>query len=277
MIRLEHISYSNKNTSSNQTVQILDDINLEFFKGNIYAIIGANGAGKSTLLDIISGIKKPTRGVLTKEEKNIHQRNQTFLEYIEGLGYCVQNPDSAFFHKTVQEELLFSTENQELLDQVIKQYHLKDLLNLSPFQLSGGQKKRLLFVLNLLDNPTILLTDELTAGLDHGNKQLIMDEVLANKKERVTIMITHNLEDALYYADSLVVLSDKNVYFAGSSQEVIMNPELLTSVGFQMPNTFKICQSLINQNIFEKQQYYFDSKEIGNQLLLQLKGVGVNE
>lgn len=272
MIYLEGLSYEVKNASTNQTEKVLEDINLEFTKGYIYAIIGANGAGKSTLLDIISGTKNPTAGYVKNDEQDIHHSRQSFLHYLEKVGYCIQNAESAFFHKTVEEELLFSSQNQQLLNQLIKTYDLSELLELSPFQLSGGQKKRLLFVLNLLSEPLILLTDELTAGLDQKGKSMMMEEIISHKDERVTIMVTHNLEDALYYADNLIVLSDNKVTFAGKTSEVIKDSSLLTSAGFQMPETFLLCQQLIQSGIFEEGDYYLNSIEIAKQLLFQFKG-----
>jgi len=272
VIYLEGLSYEVKNASTNQTEKVLEDINLEFTKGYIYAIIGANGAGKSTLLDIISGTKNPTAGYVKNDEQDIHHSRQSFLHYLEKVGYCIQNAESAFFHKTVEEELLFSSQNQQLLNQLIKTYDLSELLELSPFQLSGGQKKRLLFVLNLLSEPLILLTDELTAGLDQKGKSMMMEEIISHKDERVTIMVTHNLEDALYYADNLIVLSDNKVTFAGKTSEVIKDSSLLTSAGFQMPETFLLCQQLIQSGIFEEGDYYLNSIEIAKQLLFQFKG-----
>ncbi|GMA08145.1 energy-coupling factor transporter ATP-binding protein EcfA2 [Tetragenococcus halophilus subsp. flandriensis] len=272
MIFLKHLFYEVENSSTQQTERILEDINLEFSKGQVYAIVGANGAGKSTLLDIISGTKNPTAGYLTNNAQDVHQNRRSFLRYLEKVSYCIQNAESAFFHKTVKEELLFSSQNQELLDQLVRDYDLQEALELSPFQLSGGQKKRLLFVLNLLNEPSILLTDELTAGLDQEGKSAMMGEIISHKDKRITIMVTHNLEDALYYADNLIVLSDSRVTFAGKTNEVIEDSSLLTSAGFQMPETFLLCQQLIQSGIFNKGDYYLNSKEIAKQLLLQFKG-----
>lgn len=266
-IQLKDVSFALTSNKEKDENFILHKVNLVFQPGKVYAVVGMNGSGKSTLLDIISGLKKPTAGHIYSNEQDIHQNKKPLLRYIGAMGYCVQTPDTAFFHKTVEEELNYSIKDDKKIEETVKQFNLQKMLSLSPFQLSGGQKKVLQFALTVGQSPSLILLDEVTAGLDKNGQQLIHSELERNKKERITVMVTHNLEEALLSSDYLIILNEQKVVYFDQTEQLVQRPDLLTHWGFSIPQSLKICQELMNEGIFSHQQLYVDNKKIVRAIL----------
>lgn len=246
MIELNHVSLTFDDTSNQTTYTAIKDLTLTIDKGKLYTIIGGNGSGKSTLLKVLTGILKPTRGNITFNSIDITEQRK---HYLERIGYCPQQVDQVFFHHTVREELDFSTINKSKTEALIKLYHLQPLLDLSPFQLSSGQKKTLVYVLATLSQPDVLILDEITAGLDHQNKALIMKDILQYKSQRHTVMVTHDLETALTYSDVIVFFHEMSIVFVGSPHSFLNRSDLLRQTGFSLPDIYIIQTELIQKNI----------------------------
>ncbi|MCA0972626.1 energy-coupling factor ABC transporter ATP-binding protein [Halobacillus litoralis] len=226
----------------------LQDISFSIQSGSFVAIIGHTGSGKSTLLQHLNGLVQPTEGrvnigpyALVSGEKNKHLR-----ELREKVGVVFQYPEHQLFEETVAKDIAFGPENfgveqkeiEDRIQQAAKATKLsEDLLERSPFDLSGGQMRRVAISGVLAMNPEVLVLDEPTAGLDPSGQREIMDmfHELHKSKELTTILVTHSMEDALKYADHIVILNHGEVYREGTPLEIFKQREALENVQLDVP------------------------------------------
>ncbi|BDR56136.1 energy-coupling factor ABC transporter ATP-binding protein [Xylocopilactobacillus apis] len=239
------------------------DLNFSLELGKIYTLVGINGVGKTTLLNLLSGLIKPTKGEIYFEDQPIHQSKASLRNYLTNVGYCLQNAENLFFNQTVEEELQYHYSGD--LTAIIEELKLESLLKQSPFELSGGQQKRLELAIMLLKKPKILFCDEITAGLDAKNLQLTMDEINYFKSNHIVLMVTHNLSEALTYGDEFLFLKNDGIE-QQSKKQVLRNPHVFKNAGLIDPPTIAVCQALINQKIFSKGSYYKSNQEIAQAL-----------
>jgi len=232
----------------------LVDINLNIEKGRFVGIIGHTGSGKSTLVQVICGLLKPTSGQVLIDGKNIYEdKNKKELRYKVGLVF--QYPEHQLFEETVYKDIAFGPKNMNLDEEEIKRrvlYAAKVVglkerhLEKSPFDLSGGQKRRAAIAGVIAMKPEILLLDEPTAGLDPKGRDEILREIKElHKKENLTvILISHSMEDIAKLADTVIVMNKGKVHMMGSPKEIFAKANELRQIGLNAPSISELCQKL---------------------------------
>jgi energy-coupling factor transport system ATP-binding protein len=238
----------------------LTNVNLHIKTGQFVAIIGHTGSGKSTIVQHINGLLKPTAGsvqvgdvliVANKKNKQLKQLRQT-------VGMVFQYPEHQLFDETVEKDIAFGPinfgcEKVEAFKRVKEILPLvkldESILQKSPFDLSGGQKRRVAIAGVLASKPRILVLDEPTAGLDPiGRKQMMELFLSLHKEERLTtVLVTHNMEFAAMYADLIVVMDKGKVYMQGSPEEIFKSQEQLNKIGLDVPQTVQLASMLEKQ------------------------------
>lgn len=224
------------------------DVTIE--SGSYTAIIGHTGSGKSTLLMHLNGLLKPSEGIVKIGNLEIERKTKAkALKSIRRhVGIVFQFPEHQLFEETVLKDIMFGPLNFGVEEDLAEKraYELIDLLGLpkdvadkSPFDLSGGQMRRVAIAGVLAFNPSILVLDEPTAGLDPRGRQEIMDlfQLLHERENLTTILVTHSMDDAAKYADQVVVMHDGTAVMNGTPREVFSHEEKLQTYRLGLPRT----------------------------------------
>ena len=223
---------------------VLKDINLDIYSGEKLVILGANGSGKSTLQKILNGLIFANKGeyrvfdqLVTEETLNDQQFSQAFRQRI---GFIFQNSDAQLFSTNVWEEIAFGPLQMKLnfqevsdrVNAVIQMLNLESLKDRAPYNLSGGEKKKVAIASVLSINPEVLILDEPTNGLDPRTQRWLINLLVKlNKAGKTLITCTHNLEIVEEIADRVIVFNeDHSIVAEGSPQDILSNKELLLSV-----------------------------------------------
>ena len=219
MIRLENISYKYDSGI------VLDDISYEFQMGTCYSIIGPNGCGKSTLFRVLNGLSFPTKGRFIFDGTVIDERylkdEQNARDFHRRIGYVFQDSEVQLFTRSVEDEIAFGLfqlgldeeEVRERVEYYLKLLEIEDLRYRAPFNLSGGEKKRVALAAIFAMKPEVLILDEPLAGLDEEGQKFITDFIIKQKStDKLIIISTHNRELAEAVSD-VVVHMDKNHKF----------------------------------------------------------------
>lgn len=233
----------------------LEDINIEIKSGEFVGIIGHTGSGKSTLIQMFNGLLKPTRGEVLVNDQDINGEQVSKKEIRQKVGLVFQYPEYQLFEMTVKEDVAFGPKNLGLDANEITarvQYAL-DAVGLdhtyyekSPFELSGGQKRRVAIAGVLAMKPEILILDEPTAGLDpKGRNELFKQLQKMHHELGLTIvLISHSMEDVARYAEKLFVLYKGKIAYQGTPREVFANGKKLEEIGLAMPQIRYIMEVL---------------------------------
>ena len=253
IISLKNVSYTYaKNTPFAK--KALDDINLDFYSNEYTAIIGATGSGKSTLIQHLNGLLKPDQGeVLVNGIDTKDKKSQKDLR--KKVGLVFQYAQYQLFEETVYKDIEFGLIKRNVPEDQRKQRVLdtakmvgltQENLNASPYDLSGGQKKRAAIAGILVLKPEILVLDEPAAGLDpEGTRELFsIIQNLHDNKECTVILVAHSMELVAQYAKRVIVLHDSKVVMDGRRDEVFGNVEQLTKLGLDVPEVTKIMMKL---------------------------------
>jgi len=234
----------------------LDNINLEIESGDFVAIIGHTGSGKSTLIQQLNGLIKPTSGDIVINDFKITGPKVKLSEIRKKVGLVFQYPEYQLFEETVAKDVAFGPQNLGLSEAEIEKRVIEalDLVGLnyeevkdkSPFELSGGQKRRVAIAGVLAMNPEILILDEPTAGLDPKGRDEILDQIKAlhNKNKITVILVSHSMEDVARLASKLYVMSGGKLVLEGSPEEVFKDSEYLESIGLGVPQIVKLMKAL---------------------------------
>ncbi|MCO6540892.1 MAG: ABC transporter ATP-binding protein [Lactobacillus sp.] len=269
MLELKHLNY----LPPQHKQPLWQNLTLQMYPGKIYGLIGVNGVGKTTLLNLLSGLITPTQGDVYWQQQPIHRSKKALRTYLATVGYCLQDADHLFFKQTVQEELEYHHKGS--MTQIIEKLQLETLLELSPFELSGGQKKRLALAIMLLKQPQMLFCDEITAGLDTHFQDVVMSLLQDYCQEHLVLLVTHNLDEALKYCDELLFLDQSGLH-AYTTAAVLKQPEIFEQFQLLMPRSLEICQALMNAGILPSNSYYRSDEEIA-QALATLWNKGTNQ
>jgi len=235
----------------------LHDLNLNIQSGTFLAVIGHTGSGKSTIIQHLNALLKPTAGEIQIGERTIKaNRKEKNLKAIrQQVGVVFQFPEHQLFEETVEKDIAFGPMNYGVLEEeakkkareLIKLVGLpEDLLTRSPFDLSGGQMRRVAIAGILAMNPNVLILDEPTAGLDPRGRQEIMNMIYRLHKEKglTTILVTHSMEDAAMYADELIVMNKGTIAMKGSPREVFGQHTQLKEYGLDVPESLRFMLKL---------------------------------
>ncbi|MCD6389203.1 MAG: ABC transporter ATP-binding protein [Desulfobulbaceae bacterium] len=212
------------------TVQAVRDVSLSVKNGEILAVLGPSGCGKSTLLRLIAGLERPDAGTVELDERMVSSRAEMVPPVFRRLSLIFQ--DLALWpHMTVSENVAFTLSRNSLLrsekadrvKEILRQVYLLDLCKRYPHQLSGGERQRLAIARAIASNPLYLLMDEPFNSLDMLLKQEMMDLTMALRKEcqMAIIYVAHDLEEAAYMADNLVIINHGKVVWSGSRADMI--------------------------------------------------------
>lgn len=235
----------------------LQNVNLTITSGTFLALIGHTGSGKSSLIQHMNGLLKPTSGSITVGEVTIRagEKAKHLRALRSKVGMVFQYPEHQLFEETVEKDICFGPMNFGVTEQrakgkareVLKMVGLNEsLLPTSPFNLSGGQMRRVAIAGVLAMEPEVLILDEPTAGLDPRGRHEMMDVFarLHREKQLTTILVTHSMEDVAAYADEVVMMNNGTVQFQGTPQEVFARAEELQNIGLDVPETVRFIQRL---------------------------------
>ena len=227
-------------------VKALDHVNLAIEKGQFIGVIGHTGSGKSTLIQHFNALMKPTEGQILYEGEDIWGDKYDQKTLRTQVGLVFQYPEHQLFETDVITDVMFGPKNQGLSLEEAKVRALRALVqvglpeqyyNSSPFELSGGQKRRVAIAGVLAMDPQVLILDEPTAGLDPAGRDEILDQISFLHKERgiTIILVSHSMEDVARYADRLIVVNDGKIPFDGTPKEVFSHYKELEAMGLAAP------------------------------------------
>ena len=233
----------------------LDNVSIGFEKGKITGLIGHTGSGKSTLVNLLNGLYKPEGGEILLDGVSIWQKPSEISKIRYRVGLVMQYPEYQLFDETVRADIGFAPRNQGLSDEEIKERVLEaarftgvsdDLLDKSPFELSGGQKRRVAIAGILAMRPEVLVLDEPAAGLDPKGRREILGGLCDYVKQSGTtlILVSHSMEDMAYYCDNVVVMNGSRVYKSGTVDEIFSSAEELEAIGLDVPMISKLATKL---------------------------------
>ena len=233
----------------------LEDISLELHQGEYLALAGATGSGKSTLALHLNGLLLPARGrVLVEGQDTRDKKVRSTLWHTVGLLF--QFPEKQFFEETVFKEIAFGPGNlkleaAEILSRVKQSLEavgmeLDEIRHLSPFELSGGQKRRVALASILALRPRVLVLDEPTAGIDPAGRRGLMDKIkkLQKKNGMTVVLISHDMEEIARYADRLLVLHRGRLVSEGKTREVFSRSHKLRDLGLDVPFAVDLAEKL---------------------------------
>ncbi|KAA6471393.1 energy-coupling factor ABC transporter ATP-binding protein [Bacillus swezeyi] len=233
------------------------DVNAVIKEESYVAVIGHTGSGKSTLLQHLNGLLKPTKGQirLGKDVLEPGKKNKHLKALRKKVGIVFQFPEHQLFEETILKDIAFGPINfgmsqekaKEKAREMLKLVGLdEELSDRSPFELSGGQMRRVAIAGVLAMEPEVLVLDEPTAGLDPRGRKEIMDMFYRLHKQRnlTTILVTHSMEDAAAYADELIVMHKGTVKAKGSPREIFSKSDELAALGLDLPETIKFQKRL---------------------------------
>ncbi len=283
-IELENVTFTyNKGLPS--AVTALDDISLRIDgsdKGHaVTGLIGHTGSGKSTLVQLLNGLLKPERGVVRIDGIDIWAEPKKIRDVRFKAGLVMQYPEYQLFAETVREDIAFGPKNMglsgaELDARVLEAARFSGLdaglLDRSPFELSGGQKRRAALAGVIAMKPSVLILDEPAAGLDPAGRREILSGVRRYAAESGTtvIIVSHSMEDMAMYCDRLVVMADGRILMHGTCAEVFSEYERLLSVGLDVPQITRIAAALARHGVDIGADVYTVDYAVGR--LLELRG-----
>ncbi len=258
-IKLEHLNYVYSQGTAYEK-KALDDICLEIPDGEFVGIIGHTGSGKSTLIQHLNGLIRATSGELFYNGENIYREGYPMKELRNEVGLVFQYPEHQLFEIDVLTDVCFGPKNQGLSPEECKEQALLALrlvglkekyYGVSPFDLSGGQKRRVAIAGVLAMRPKVLVLDEPTAGLDPKGRDDILDQISFLHKERgiTVILVSHSMEDIARYADRLIVMNKGRVMYHDEPKKVFEHYQELEKVGLAAPQVTYIMHDLAKRGI----------------------------
>lgn len=267
MIKLENVSYTYNKGRPDET-QALYNISLEIPNGCITAIIGHTGSGKSTLIQLFNGLEKPTDGKIFVDGHDITSPKTNLQELRFKVGIVFQYPEHQLFEETVRKDIAFGPINmglskKEVAIRVKKAAALAGIsekqLDMPPYELSGGQKRRAAIAGILAMEPQTIIFDEPAAGLDPNGRRSIFKLIAQLHKEKTDmsiVFVSHSMEDVADNAEHIIVLNKGQIMMSGSVCEIFAHSKELEGAGLDIPQTTYLCQKLhdagfdIPENIF---------------------------
>lgn len=233
----------------------LKNVSVGFERGKITGLIGHTGSGKSTLVSLLNGLYRPHSGQVMLDGVDIWQNPKDISRVRYRVGLVMQYPEYQLFDETVRDDIAFAPRNQGLSDEEVEERVLEairftaigaELLDKSPFELSGGQKRRVAIAGVIAMRPDVLVLDEPAAGLDPRGRREILGGLSTFVKERgaTVILVSHSMEDMAYYCDNVVVMNRGEVYRSGTVDEIFSSAEELEAIGLDVPMVSKIAVAL---------------------------------
>ena len=259
ILKLENVSYVYGKGTPFERVA-LDNVSVSFKRGRITGLIGHTGSGKSTLVNLLNGLYRPESGKVYLDGCDIWEKPKEISKIRYRVGLVMQYPEYQLFDETVKDDIGFGPRNLGLSSAEIEERVAlaarfagvpADLLDKSPFELSGGQKRRVAIAGIIAMRPDVLVLDEPAAGLDPKGRR----EILGGLREFVNyggesvILVSHSMEDMAHYCDDVVVMNRAKVYKVGTVNEIFSEADELSSVGLDVPSVAKIALELRSRGI----------------------------
>ena len=249
----------------------LTNVNISIEKGEFIGLIGHTGSGKSTLIQQLNGLLKPTSGKVILEGKDIWEQPKKIREVRFKVGMVFQYPEYQLFEENVYKDIAFGPSNMGLNEAKIKSRVLEaarfvglseNLLFKSPFDLSGGEKRRAAIAGIIAMDPEILILDEPTAGLDPLGKKSLIKQIMDYHKERknTIIFVSHSMEDIAKVADRVLVMANGTVKMFDTPENIFAKADYLNKIGLRVPQITRIMKKLkdkgyaVNDNVLTVQQ-----------------------
>lgn len=259
VIELKDVSYVYSKNTPFQKIA-LDNVSVSFEKGKITGLIGHTGSGKSTLVNLLNGLIRPTDGQVMLDGVDIWEKPKEIGKIRFRVGLVMQYPEYQLFDETVRADIGFGPRNQGLSsDEVLARVEEaaafvgldKDILDKSPFELSGGQKRRVAIAGVIAMRPDVLVLDEPAAGLDPKGRREILGGLSKYVKEfgATVILVSHSMEDMAYYCDNVVVMYKGKIFKVGTVDEVFSDAASMTEIGLDVPVVARIARALKNNGI----------------------------
>ena len=259
ILKIENVSFVYGKGTPFEKVA-LDNVSLSFGKGKITGLIGHTGSGKSTLVNLLNGLYKPTSGKVYLDGKDIWENPKEISKIRYRVGLVMQYPEYQLFDETVRDDIGFAPRNlglssDEVSERVVEAAKFAgvsaDLLDKSPFELSGGQKRRVAIAGIIAMRPDVLVLDEPAAGLDPRGRREILGSLrdYVNQIGASVILVSHSMEDMAHYCDNVVVMNSAKVYRTGTVKEIFSEADALISVGLDVPMISRVAKELNNRGI----------------------------
>lgn len=259
ILRIENLSFVYGKGTPFEKVA-LDNVSVSFEKGKITGLIGHTGSGKSTLVNLLNGLYKPTEGKVYLDGKDIWENPKEIAKIRYRVGLVMQYPEYQLFDETVRSDIGFGPRNLGLSEEEINERVIEaarfagvsaDLLDKSPFELSGGQKRRVAIAGIIAMRPDVLVLDEPAAGLDPRGRREILGSLCdyVNQVGASVILVSHSMEDMAHYCDNVVVMNSAKVYRTGTVKNIFSEAESLISVGLDVPMISRVAEELRRRGI----------------------------
>lgn len=254
IIRVENLSYI-YNQGMPDATKALDDVSFTVEEGDFVGIIGSTGSGKSTLISHFNGLNRPTSGRVLVDGRDLWEQGADLRSFRFLVGLVMQYPEYQLFEETCARDIAYGPRNMGL-DEAEVQRRVREaaafvglsdeLLEKSPFELSGGQKRRVAIAGILAMEPDVLVLDEPTAGLDPKGRDDILDQVKRLHEERhiTVILVSHSMEDVARYVDRIIVMNKGQVRFDGVPREVFRHYRELEEIGLAAPQVTYLMHDL---------------------------------
>ena len=238
----------------------LDDVSFRVTPGEFVGVIGHTGSGKSTLMQHLNGLLKPASGQILLNGEDIHAKGYSLRALRSRVGLVFQYPEYQLFEETVRKDIAYGPRNMGIGEEEIEArvreaaqfVELTDeMLDKSPFELSGGERRRAAIAGVLAMRPEILVLDEPTAGLDPQTKLHLLDQIrIYHEKTNATILfVTHSMDDIARMADRLIVLNESRIFMDGTPEEVFADPAALEKIGLDVPQVTRVFMALKNLGV----------------------------
>ena len=259
-----------KNKTDNNkyiTKAAINNISFSVKNNEVIGVIGHTGSGKSTLMQTLNGLIKPDSGTVYFKGNNIFLNKKELYKFRFKIGLVFQYPEYQLFEETVFQDVSFGPKNMGLDEENINKRVTealnivgikKDLFSKSPFDLSGGQKRRVALAGILAMKPEVLVLDEPTAGLDPVGRKMLLNSIInyKNQNDAAVIIVSHSMEDLAKISDKLLVLNEGNQVAFDTLNNVFKNRERLQSIGLDVPEVTKIMIALKEKGLINNDEVY---------------------
>lgn len=259
ILELKNVCYT-YGTGTPFEKKAVNDVSFSVNKGELIGIIGHTGSGKSTLVQMLNGLMKPTSGQVLLDGVDIWDKPKEIRKIRFKVGMVFQYPEYQLFEETVYKDIAFGPTNKGLsaeeIDKEVRRAArftgLKDeLLDKSPFDLSGGEKRRAAIAGVIAMDPDVLVLDEPTAGLDPMGRDVLLSQIVRYHKERqnTVLLVSHSMEDIARVADRIVVMNKSKLVMFDKTQKVFARGDELEKIGLRIPQITKIMSQLRKRGV----------------------------
>ncbi len=270
IIKTENLSYIySPNTPFEK--KAVDNVDIEIEKGEFVGVIGHTGSGKSTLIQHFNGLLKPTSGKIFIDGEDIWQDEKNINKFRFKVGLVFQYPEYQLFEETVRKDISFGPKNMGLSEEEVNQRVLdaakfvgikEEMLDKSPFELSGGQKRRVAIAGVIAMEPEVLILDEPAAGLDPKGREKVLNQIKEYHQERknTVLLVSHSMEDIAKYATKVLVMNNSKVFMYDTVENVFKHCDKLLEIGLDIPEVSRVFLKLkemgypVNTNIYTVDQ-----------------------